>query len=138
MCNNNFVTFFGSFDSCIGSCKNIEKSIILIKGQSKRLKVTGTKKRIKWTSSKKSAVSVNAKGNVKALRKGKAEITAKAGKKKYVCKVRVETPKISKTSMTVSVGKTGRLTMKGTSRKVKWQSSNTWCSFLLRYFGEFE
>lgn len=108
------------------AAKISKTSIVLTKGQSNKLKVTGTKKRVKWSSSRKSVVSVNANGKIKALRKGEAKITAKVGGKKYVCKVKVETPKISKTSVTVSVGKTVRLKMKGTSRKVKWQSDNTY------------
>lgn len=103
-----------------------QKSIVLTKGQIKKLKVTGTRKKIKWSSSKKSVVSVNANGKIKALRNGKAKIAAKIGGKKYICKVKVETPKLTSNSMTISVGKKVQLKMKGTSRKAKWQSSNTY------------
>lgn len=68
------------------------KKVTLIKGQSKTLKVKGTKKRARWSSSKKSVASVSKKGKVTAKKKGTATITAKIGRKKYKCKVKVRLP----------------------------------------------
>lgn len=51
-------------------------------------------------------------------------ITAKVGSKKYTCKVTVETPKLNKKSVTLSVGKSSTLKVTGTKQKVKWTSSN--------------
>lgn len=66
-----------------------KKSVTLTKGKSVTLKIKGTKKKAKWTSSNKKVASVNKKGKVTAKKKGTAKITAKIGKKKYVCKVKV-------------------------------------------------
>lgn len=63
--------------------------ITLTVGQSKTLKVKGTKKKPKWSSSKKSVATVSKKGKVVAKKTGSATITAKIGKKKYKCKVKV-------------------------------------------------
>lgn len=96
------------------------------KGSSGTIKVkkTNAKQKIKWRSSKKKIVSVNRKGQIKALRKGSSIITAKMGKKKLHFKVTVETPTISKKAIKLYVGKKGTLTMKGTNRPVKWSATS--------------
>lgn len=62
------------------------------------LKLLRWKKRVKWSSSKKSVATVSAKGVVRAKRRGTAKITAKAGSKKYVCRVTVIAKKTQKTT----------------------------------------
>lgn len=57
------------------------------------LKIKGVKGKIIWKSSKPKVAKVNKKGKVTALRKGKATITAKAGKKLYKCVVTVKDKK---------------------------------------------
>lgn len=101
-----------------------EKSIVLIKGESKKLKITGTKIKPKWSSNKKSVVVVTSNGKVTAKKKGSATITAKVGKKKYTCKVKVEVPKLSKTKLTIIQGKTAKLKISGTSQRITWKSGN--------------
>lgn len=59
-------------------------------GKSYKLKLENNKKKVKWSSSKKKVASVSSKGKVKAKKKGSCKITAKVGKKKYVCKVTVK------------------------------------------------
>lgn len=119
----------------IFSCQNIVEAkakvkisnskITLCKGQSKTLKVKGTKKKPKWSSSKKSVASVSKKGKITAKKKGTATITAKIGKKKYKCKVTVESPSLNKKSLTLAVGKTYNLKLNGTKQKVVWKSKNS-------------
>ena len=53
----------------------------LMPGQTVKLKISGTKKKIKWKSSNRTVATVNKNGKVKAKKRGKAVITAKAGKK---------------------------------------------------------
>lgn len=74
--------------SAAGTGLNVTK-LRLSEGETKQLKVKGTKSKVKWKSSNKKAATVNAKGLVKAVKKGSAKITAKAGKKKYTCRVTV-------------------------------------------------
>lgn len=96
----------------------------LIKGQTLNLKVSGTNARAKWSSSKPNIASVNSKGKVTAKKKGNTTITAKIGKKKYTCKITVETPSISKKSINLTSGESAALKLKGTTQKIKWKSSD--------------
>lgn len=74
------------------------KKLNLQVGQQKKLKVKGTKKKVVWKSSKKKTATVSKKGVVKAIKKGTAKITAKVGKKKLYCTIRVTNPKAKVTS----------------------------------------
>ena len=96
----------------------------LVKGQSLQLKVNGNSKKVKWSSSRKGVATVTSKGKVTAKNAGTAVITAKAGKKKYTCKITVEAPRLSKTSISLTVGNKYNLKVTGTRQKVKWSSSN--------------
>lgn len=101
-----------------------KSKVYVIKGEYVQLKMIGTKKKVKWSSSNKNVASVNSKGKVKGVKKGTANIYAKVNDKKYSCKIVVETPKLSKSKVTVNKGKTVTLSMKSTKQKVKWSSSD--------------
>lgn len=101
-----------------------KKKVTICTGQTIQLKVNGVKKKARWTSSNKSVATVTQKGKVSAKKKGTTTATAKIGKKKYTCKVTVESPKLSKTSITVKKGKTYQLKMRNTKQKYKWSSKN--------------
>ena len=108
----------------VSAAGKISKSkATLLTGQTLQLKLSGTKGKTKWTSSKKSVATVSGSGKVTAKKSGSATITAKVGKKKYTCKVTVESPKLSKKSLTLKVGKTSTIKVKGTKQTVKWKSS---------------
>lgn len=100
-------------------------SAALIKGQVLQLKISGTKSRVTWSSSNKKAAVVSSNGKVTAKAKGTAVITAKAGSKKYNCRITVETPKISKTSVTLYEKASYTLKLLDTKQKVTWKSSRT-------------
>ena len=76
----------------------LNKSKITIKvGQSKKIKIVGankTNKKTKWKTSNKKIVKMSAVKNdsvkITAVRKGKAQITAQIGNKKYSCKITVK------------------------------------------------
>ena len=72
-------------------------------GKTYKLKLKNNKKKIKWSSSKKKVATVSKTGKVKAKKAGTARITAKVGKKKYVCKVTVKNKK--KTTKTTTTKK---------------------------------
>lgn len=63
-------------------------------GQELDLELKGYSGAVKWFSSNKKVATVNKNGLVKAKKKGSTVITAKAGKKKYKCKVTVKTLKV--------------------------------------------
>ena len=70
-----------------------QKKLNLIKGKSKTLKIKNISKQAKvtWKSSNKKAATVSAKGSIKAIKKGKADISAviKVAGKTYTLKQRV-------------------------------------------------
>ncbi|MGN0488210.1 MAG: Ig-like domain-containing protein [Ruminococcus sp.] len=106
------------------SIKLNKTKITLNKGETYQLKLNVASPKIKWTSSKKTVATVTSKGKVTAKKKGTAKITAAVGKKKYTCTVKVETPKLNKSKLTLDVGKTAVLKVTGTSQKIIWSSSN--------------
>lgn len=95
----------------------------LIRGQAIQLKLTGAKGKVIWSSSNPKAAVVNASGKVTAKAKGTAVIRAKFRNKSYTCKIQVETPTISKTSLSLYTNGSYTLKMSGTRQKVSWQSS---------------
>ncbi|MDO4167687.1 MAG: Ig-like domain-containing protein, partial [Eubacteriales bacterium] len=68
-----------------------KKSLTLTVGKTSKLTLKNTpkNKNITWDSSKKKIATVTKKGNVRAIKRGKATITAKMGNQKYTCKVTV-------------------------------------------------
>lgn len=96
----------------------------LIKGQTLQLKISGTSKKVTWSSSSTKVAKVSTSGKVTAVGKGTATITAKIGSKKYTCKVTVESPSLSKTSLTMINGKTYTLKLNNTKQKVTWTTSD--------------
>ena len=86
------------------------KKVTLSVGGSQQLVLNGTNTVVKWSSSNKKIATVSAKGLVTAKKKGKATITAKAGKKTCACTVTVKQPvkslSLNKRSTSLAKGKT--------------------------------
>ena len=97
----------------------------LIKGQAVQLKLNGAQGKVIWSSSNKKAAVVNATGKVTAKAKGTSVIKAKFRNKTYSCKVQVEIPRISKTSVNLYTNGSYTLKMLDTRQKVSWRSSKT-------------
>lgn len=114
------------YANAAGKVKISKTKATIVVGSTLQLKVQNNKKKIKWATSNKKVATVSKKGKVKAKKKGKATITAKIGKKSYKCKVTVNNPPIINLSKaTIDFGKTIQLSIKNTSAKVKWSSSNS-------------
>lgn len=118
-----FTMAFGSVTVSAAPKLNRTK-VTLLKGEKTTLKVTGTRQKVAWRSSKKSVATVNSKGQVVAKNKGSATIYAKVSKKTYKCVVKVETPKLSRTSLTLTEKNSSAIKLTGTTVKVKYSSSN--------------
>ena len=74
----------------------INKTKATIKvGKKVKLKIKNTNQTVKWKSSNKKVATVSKKGVVKGKAAGKVTITATVGGKKYKCKVKVKSPKLS-------------------------------------------
>lgn len=99
-------------------------SIVLINGDSYALKVNGSKQKVTWSSSNKKIATVSSKGKIKTISKGNVNIYAKVGGKKYTCKLTVETPSISNTSLSITVGDSRYIFLNGNTQKITWSSSN--------------
>lgn len=100
------------------------KTLTLIKGEKKKLKVKNASGKKRWSSSKKSVATVSSSGVVRAKKKGTAVISCKVGRKTVKCRLKVETPSISARSLKLKVGTSKTLVIKNTSLKKKWSSSN--------------
>lgn len=107
-----------------GTVKLNKKKLVLAVKQTAQLKLTGTGKKVKWSSSDKKVAKVTQKGKVTALKKGTAIITAKAGGKKYTCKVTVRKTAISDQKASLKKGETKQLTIKNAKGKTSWKSGN--------------
>ena len=92
-------------------------------GQSLKLSVKGTKFSVKWSTSNKKVATVS-KGNVVAKKAGTSKITAKVGKKSYVCKVTVKNLSLTKTNLVLYEGNSKTIKLTGAYKTVKWSTSN--------------
>ena len=100
-----------------------KSSIVLVKGQSKKLTVKGGAGTTSWSSSNSKVASVSS-GKVVAKGKGKATITVKKGSQKKTCKIVVETPKLNKSKVELDVEDTASLKLSGCNHEITWVSSD--------------
>ena len=105
-------------------------SMELVKGSSKKITVKNASGAIKWSSSNKSVATVSNNGTVTAKSKGKATITVSANGQTKSCKVTVEEPKISKSSLQIEVEDSKQITITGCKHNVTWSSSNTTVAYI--------
>ncbi|WP_260269483.1 glycerophosphodiester phosphodiesterase family protein [Lactobacillus delbrueckii] len=70
-----------------------KRKLSLLQGKTARLYLKNSKKKTTWRSSNKKVATVSSKGKVKAVKAGTAKITAKNGKKRYACMVKVTAAK---------------------------------------------
>ena len=111
-----------------------KKSATMYTGKTLQLKMSGTTKKVTWRSSKASVAKVDQTGKITAVKKGRAVIKAKVGKKTYQCKVTVKqratSVSLNKSSYFMIPGKTWtpQVTVKPSNtnnKSVQWRSSNT-------------
>lgn len=99
--------------------------IVLEKGDSRILKINQKAKNVKWKSVNAKIASVNAQGKVTGKKAGITTIRCRVNGKNYYCSVKVTTPKLSESTITLEQGIKQKLTVAGTKKKVSWKSSNT-------------
>lgn len=98
-------------------------------GNSYTLTLKNNKKVVKWSISKASVVQMKKLSNnsvkLTAKKAGSARVTAKVGKKSYVCKVTVKAaPKLNVTSKQLAIGESFKLKLTGGTGTVKWKNYN--------------
>lgn len=99
-------------------------SLTLVRGESKTLTVKGGSGTAKWSSSNKKVATVSSSGKVTAKGKGKATITVTRGGVKKTCSVKVETPELNLTDITMDVDDVEVLELSGCSHDAVWSSSD--------------
>lgn len=106
-----------------------QSNLVLDYGGTSVIKAKNTKEKVKWSSSNTIVATVTSTGklkaNIQAQNKGTAIITAKIGKKKYTCKVKVLGPmKISRSNFKMYTGNTSNVNIQNAKEKVNWASSD--------------
>ena len=110
-----------------------KKTLTLQIGQKSQLKLGYTKgivvkgnsnHKLIWKTTNAKIAGVDQKGNVTAITPGTAVISAVYGGKSYSCKVTVQTPVISRKSMTIYIGEKERLSIRNAKTSVRWSSGN--------------
>lgn len=99
-------------------------SLLLVKGQTAKLKISNAAGKVTWSSSKKAVASVSSGGKVKAKKKGKTVITARIGGQTKKCSVQVEAPKLNLSEVSLNLSETKQLKLSGCKHSVKWSTSN--------------
>ena len=112
----------------VQAAKLNKKSITLLKGKSYTLVLKGTNKKATWKTNRKAVARIINKKKtsvrIKAVRAGKAVVTAKVNRKTYKCNVRVVDPKINCKKVTLTVGENKILKVNGGTGKITWKTSN--------------
>lgn len=99
------------------------KTVYLIEGEQYKINLFGVNKRVTYRSSDFKVAEVNSVGIVYAHKAGKTIISIKQGE--VVNKYRIYVLELSHTSLTVKVGRSKRLDVRGKMTGVRWKSSNT-------------
>lgn len=99
--------------------------LVMLSGNKYTLKLNVGTKGVSWSSNNKKIATVNSKGVVTAKSAGNVKIQAIYKSKRYYCTIKVETPKISKTKLTLNPKQSYQLKVSGTQQKVSWSSSNS-------------
>lgn len=97
----------------------------MLSGNKYTLKLNIGNNGVSWSSSDKKVATVNTKGEVTAKSAGNVKIQALYKGKKYYCSIKVETPKLNKTKLTLISKQSYQLKVSGTSQKVVWSSSDS-------------
>lgn len=96
--------------------------LVLTKGESYRLYVLGINKRVSFTSTDIKVAYITVFGRVHAVRPGTTIVKTKVNNKVLKCRVRVID--INKQTVTLKVGESDTLSIKGMKGKVAWSSKD--------------
>ena len=77
-----------------------------------------------WKSTNKKVATVSKKGKIKLISRGSTKITATRKKKTYTLKLNVETPYLSRSSVSLFKERQTTISVIGTKQKVSYKSSN--------------
>lgn len=100
-------------------------SVKMFKGKAYSLKLKYAKGTVTWSSGNNAVVSVSPVGQLLGNARGSTYVYARYAGRTYKCKVTVEAPFISGTSLELVKKKAIQLRVYGTTRKVMWSSTNS-------------
>lgn len=100
------------------------KKATLYVGMVKNLKIKNNAFKVQWITDNTQVATVSQSGKVTAIAPGTAYIQAVINNKKYTCRIKIPTPTISKSDLSVNVGDSKQLSLKYNSADVDWTSSN--------------
>lgn len=101
-----------------------KSTLTLNVNQTDNLSVLGTTDKVTWTSKNPQIVRVSKKGKIRGLKAGTTYVIAKVGKTKYKCRITVDDPGISASSVLLECGSTYQLSLRNTKRAGQWSSGN--------------
>lgn len=100
-------------------------SVTISTGERVTLSVSGNYQKVIWRVNRRSIATVSNKGVVKGVSAGTTNVIATIDGVEYKCKIKVEKPTLNKSNYNGIVGNTYTLKLKGTSRSISFQSSDT-------------
>lgn len=99
---------------------NQTKSIVMVVKQKSTIKPSV---KMTYKSSNSKIATVNSNGIIVAKAKGSAVVTGKYRSIKWTYKVKVESPRLSASSLKINARSSKQLKVTGTTRKISWSSS---------------
>ena len=101
-----------------------KKVMYFLENQTRTLSLLNGGKDAVWSSTDEKIATVNQKGVITARQKGNCLVKVTTGGKTLSCRIVVDEPTINLTSKVVSVGDQIPLKIKGTKRKILWESDH--------------
>lgn len=103
------------------SIKNQTKTLVMIKGQTTTIKPPV---KMVYSSNNPKVATVSSKGVITAKQKGSVIITGKYKGIEWIYKLKIEQPKLSRTSLSLTEGETYQLKISETTQKISWNSKS--------------
>lgn len=95
-------------------------SLTIVKNQKKKITLNGTTQQVTWSVGNESIASISARGVITGKKVGNTNVFAVVDGVRYICKLRVDGPYLSRKSLTMTQGTSQQLYVRATSLPVRW------------------
>lgn len=102
-----------------------DTSLTIVKDQKKKITLNGTSQQVTWSVGNEAIASVSASGVITGKKVGNTNVFAVVDGVRYICKLRVDGPYLSRKSLTMTQGTTQQLYVRATSLPVRWLTNKT-------------
>ena len=102
-----------------------DTSLTIVKNQKKKITLNGTAQKVTWSVGNEAIASVSASGVITGKKVGNTNVFAVVDGVRYICKLRVDGPYLSRKSLTMTQGTTQQLYVRATSLPVRWLTNKT-------------